>query len=209
MLKYEKKLKLDEHYKKFQSGLFPKAIALTWSILGYALLYYLVKYIVVRLPDLSPWNNWKEMFSFGKVQFLKIDVAYFVWGLVNVCYGSLKLAQITAENQSVRGKEDDKPSKLLVTGSYGKVRHPMYGAFATMQVGFMLSLRSLIGLVAALILLAVQFISAGFEEKKQLVPLFGEEYVQYRKKVSRLLLTGAESIVVILAFLLSVAGFIF
>ena len=85
----------------------------------------------------------------------------------------------------------------------------MYGTFIILQAGFMLSLRSFIGMMVILIITAFQYINAKFEEKNDLIPLFGDEYRQYIKKVNRTLLTRAESIIFILVFIGSLIGYIF
>ena len=73
----------------------------------------------------------------------------------------------------------------------------------------MLSLRSFIWMVLALIIVIIQYINAGFEEKRQLIPIFGEEYHQYTKKVRHMLLTNSEIIVFILVLLFSIVGYAF
>jgi protein-S-isoprenylcysteine O-methyltransferase Ste14 len=210
MLKYEEKLHFDKYYSKMQSSSFlHKAISLLWGIIGYVLLYYLIEYIFTGIPDFQPWDNFKTWFKIENVKFTKSDLVYFVCGLIINCYGFIRLSKITIENHSAKNKENNTPNKLLITGYYAKVRHPMYGTFIILQAGFMLSLRSFIGMILALIIVIVQYINAGFEEKSQLIPIFGEEYHQYTKKVRHMLLTKFEIIVFILALLLSVVGYAF
>lgn len=147
--------------------------------------------------------------NIGGVQFIKSDIIYFILGLITVCYGSVRLSKITIQNHSAKNKENSAPSKLLITGYYDRVRHPMYGTFIILQAGFMLSLRSLIGIILALIIIIFQYMNAMFEEKRQLIPLFGDKYHQYIKNVSRMLLTKAEAIVLIFVLVFSVVGYVF
>ena len=210
MLKYEEKLHLDKHYNKLKSGSFiHKAISLIWGIIGYVLLYYFIKYVFTHISDFRPWNNFGMWLNIGGVQFIKSDIIYFIWGLIIACYGSIKLSKITIQNHSAKNKENNIPNKLLITGYYAKARHPMYGTFIILQAGFLLSLRSFIGMILALMIIIFQYMNARFEEKKQLIPLFGDEYYQYTKKVSHVLLTKAEIIAFILALLFSVVGYVF
>lgn len=210
MLKYEEKLHFDKYYNKLQSAsVLHKVISLVCNVAGYIVLYYFIKYFLTSLPDFRPWSNFMPWFSFGGVLFSKIDLSYFTYGLILSCYGTIKLSKITIQNHSVRNEKSNTPKKLLATGYYAKVRHPMYGTFIIMQAGFMLSLRSLDGIIIALIIIAVQYINAAIEEKKQLISLFGEEYKLYIQNVGHLLLTKAEIITLMLLVLLSVVGFIF
>lgn len=73
----------------------------------------------------------------------------------------------------------------------------------------MLSLRSFVGIIIALIVLIFQYANAVIEEKKQLKPIFGEEYRLYAENVNRILLTKSEIIAFALASLLSIVGFAF
>lgn len=172
MLKYEEKLHFDKYYNKMQStSVLHKAISLVCDVAGYIVLYYCIKYILTSLPDFQPWSNFVPLFSLGGVLFSKIDLIYFTCGLILICYGTVKLSKITIQNHSARNEKSNTPERLLITGYYAKVRHPMYGTFIIMQAGFMLSLRSLDGIIIALIIIAVQFINAAIEEKKQLIPI--------------------------------------
>lgn len=176
MLKYEEKLHFDEHYRKLQSNSYLQATrAIIYGVLGYIILYSLIQYVFLYIPDFKPWNEFETWFTLGSLRFVKADLVYFVCGLITNCYGISRLLKITAQNHSAKNeKEDGTPAKLLINGYYAKVRHPMYGTFVILQAGLMLSLRSFIGLMIALMIVIAQYINAIMEEKKKLVPTFGE-----------------------------------
>jgi protein-S-isoprenylcysteine O-methyltransferase Ste14 len=210
MLKYEEKLHFDKYYNKLQSNSFPqKVISLVCGIIGYVVLYYFIKYIFTSIPDFLPWSNFKSWLSLGGVRFTKIDLIYFTCGLFLTCYGTIKLSKITVQNHRVRDEKSNAPKELLVNGYYAKVRHPMYGTFIILQAGFMLSLRSFDGVIVALIIISIQYVNAAIEERRQLIPIFGEEYKLYIKNVGRMLLTRSEIITLTLIALLSVVGLAF
>lgn len=210
MLKYEEKLHLDRYYNKIQSAnVLHKVIGLVCGAIGYVVLYYFIKYILISLPDFRPWSNFLPWFSFDGVLFSKIDLLYFICGLILICYGNVKLSAITIQNHSVRSEKSNSPEKLLVTGYYAKVRHPMYGTFIILQAGFMLSLRSLDGIIIACIIVAFQYANAAVEERRLLFPAFGEKYKTYTQNVRRMLLTRSEVITLFFVMLLSAVGFIF
>lgn len=64
-------------------------------------------------------------------------------------------------------------------------------------------------MIIALIVIIIQYANAVIEEKKQLIPIFKEEYNLYSKNVSRMLLTKSEITAFTLAALLSAVGFLF
>ena len=78
-----------------------------------------------------------------------------------------------------------------------------------MQAGFMLSLRSLDGIIIACIIFTFQYTNTAVEGKKQLIPTFGEKYKTYAQNVGHMLLTRSEIIALSLVVLLSAVGFIF
>ena len=210
MLKYEEELHFDKFYEKLKSNSFPhKVIHLVWGVIVYILLFYSVKYILNSIPDFQPWGNFKTWFALGEVRFIKLDLGYFIYGIILTCYGTMRLSKITDQNHSVRNEEGSDPKKLLVDGYYARVRHPMYGTFILLQAGFMLSLRSFVGIIIAILVFIFQYANAVIEEKKKLIPIFGEEYRFYAKNVNRMLLIKSEIIVLSLAALLSVVGFAF
>jgi protein-S-isoprenylcysteine O-methyltransferase Ste14 len=210
MLKYEEKLHFDKYYNKLQStSVLHKVISLVCNVAGYIVIYYFIKYFLTSLPDFRPWSNSVPWLSLGGVLFSKIDLIYFTCGLILICYGSIKLSKITIQNHSVRNEKSNTPERLLVTGYYAKVRHPMYGTFIIMQAGFMLSLRSLGGIIIACIIFAFQYVNAVVEEKRLLLPTFGEEYKTYVQNVGRMLLTRSEVVALSLIMLLSAVGFLF
>ena len=210
MLKYEEKLHLDEHYKKLQSNsILQIAIGIIWSVVGYILLYYFIKYVLLVIPDVQPWNDFETWFILGGIRFVKADFIYFTCGLIINCYGTIKLSRISVQNHSVKNKKNNIPTKLLTNGYYAKVRHPMYGTFIVLQAGFMMSLRSFVGMIVALLITIFQYMNAIIEEKKHLVPNFGEEYNLYTKSVRGMFLTKSEIIIFIVVVIFSTIGFVF
>lgn len=210
MLKYEEKLHLDEHYRKLQSNSFLEMIiGLVWGIVGYIFLYVLIKYVFLYIPDFQPWSDFETWFMLGNIRFVKVDLVYFVCGLIFNCYGTVRLSKITEQNHSAKSEKNSMPKKLLINGYYTKVRHPMYGTFIFLQAGFMLSLRSFVGIIVALIIVGGQYINAIIEEKKKLIPIFGDEYNLYIKNTRGMVLTKSEIVVVIFAVIFSIAGLTF
>lgn len=72
--------------------------------------------------------------------------------------------------------------QLVTDGIYKYMRHPQYSGFALMIIGFLIQWPTIITLVMAPILLTMYAKLAKKEEMK-MVELFGEEYVEYRKRV--------------------------
>lgn len=207
MLEYEKKLHFDEHYRKLQSLNVMQGIGRSvWGVIGYTVIYAALKYILTFIPDLQPWNDFGTWFTFYTIPFSKYDCAYFIFGLAASCYGSIHLVKITVQNHSVKDAESGAPNQLLTEGCYAGVRHPMYGTFIIIQSSLFLSLRSFIGIMLALFVIAFQYLNAAWEEKK-LVLLFGDAYSDYVQAVRGRLLKKWEIFILAAVVMFSLIGF--
>jgi len=77
--------------------------------------------------------------------------------------------------------------KLLTTGIYGYIRHPLYsGIILFITTGVVVITKSVIGLSIP-ILLAILFYIWIKEEDDYLEERFGEEFIEYKKRVGALL----------------------
>jgi protein-S-isoprenylcysteine O-methyltransferase Ste14 len=77
-------------------------------------------------------------------------------------------------------------SKLEVNGLHRYVRHPLYLGTFVFLWGWFLLYPSLSFLICCSFITIYTLIGLRFEEKK-LIKEFGDEYVQYQKKVPRLI----------------------
>lgn len=82
---------------------------------------------------------------------------------------------------STTGKEQ----KLVKTGIYAKVRHPIYLSGLILSLGFTLIAGNLYGLLF-FILSLVAFVTRIKKEERELITKFGEEYKEYAKETSLL-----------------------
>lgn len=76
--------------------------------------------------------------------------------------------------------EVQRDHKLATTGSYAHVRHPQYGGFILIMLGFLFQWPTLITLIMFPILVAMYVRLAGREEREVLAE-FGEQYARYAK----------------------------
>ena len=80
--------------------------------------------------------------------------------------------------------EESEEKKLVKTGLYAHVRHPMYIATPLIFIAFFLLTMSLISIVP-LVIYVILFRSVMNFEERELEKIFGQEYLDYKKKVLR------------------------
>lgn len=206
MLDYEKKWHFDKHYENLKKFDFHVIVQIIFNIIFFTLIYSVFKYILVLLPDITLYKNSKCVVTFLNLQFFMPDFAFMAVGIILFCYGKVLISKISDQNCSVRTSSDNSPTSLLVDGYYKKVRHPMYGAFIITQMGILFSLRSLIATAFLLVVILIQYFNAFYEEKKDLIPKFNQQYIEYKRNVKGMLLKKWQLITVILLIAISLLG---
>lgn len=81
--------------------------------------------------------------------------------------------------------DEIKSDRLVTTGIYGLVRHPIYAAFLYAVTGLILISNNLYLFVLPVIYWMVLTIAMIKTEEKWLTDKFGESYIEYSRKVSR------------------------
>lgn len=179
------------------------------GVVTFAILNYLFRGILNYLPDPVLWGKFDYTISVLSYSLNLFSVINFVLGLIIFCYGICRLYGINKQNHEARDHKTRKPTKLLTEGYYSEVRHPMYGAFVLIQLGLLFSLRSLFATIIIVLVIVGQFANGIFEEKRELVKIFGDEYEAYRKKVRARFITEPMKIIFTLAGVSTVFGIMF
>jgi protein-S-isoprenylcysteine O-methyltransferase Ste14 len=73
------------------------------------------------------------------------------------------------------------PDKLVTTGIYSRIRHPMYFGLVVLHIGFPLIFRSFIACLSSVLWAAIICAWTHFEEKN-LERHFGQTYLDYKKQ---------------------------
>ncbi|NHJ84520.1 MAG: isoprenylcysteine carboxylmethyltransferase family protein [Asgard group archaeon] len=165
----------------------------------------------VTWTDLQEYQLWKniDIIFLSKYPFLTLfKTIHLIFGglfFALGCYYSIIIISINRDAHSSRNN----PSILLTEGFYGKVRHPMYSMFTLIFIGLSFALCSSLAIAVSgftiLVLITLIFI----EEKQILVPSFGEEYQNYKKKVPRYFLQNWQWILIILLLAFNIIGIFF
>jgi protein-S-isoprenylcysteine O-methyltransferase Ste14 len=79
--------------------------------------------------------------------------------------------------------------RIVMTGAYSKIRHPLYLSGIILNIGIALSFGILVTLIFALLTIVHRIATSYFEERA-LEARFGEEYVQYKQSVRWRMIPG-------------------
>lgn len=74
--------------------------------------------------------------------------------------------------------------RLITSGIYQYVRHPQYSGFVLTIIGFLVQWPTIITLLMAPVLMFM-YTKLANKEEKEMIKLFGEEYIQYMDNVPR------------------------
>ena len=128
----------------------------------------------VFISPLIPQNR----FNMSSYISLPIGISLFVLGCILGISALLKFGTIPA----IRKK-----SNLITTGAYRVVRHPIYSGTLTAVLGWAILLKSIILIVYFPCLFLLYFLGLDREERI-LIKEYGDEYIDYKKKVTKRLI---------------------
>ncbi len=154
---------MNENLKEKPPVWFP--IAPVMVVVFLYLVWTLSGKIIIWL-NIGPFLGVTEKF---RIPFIIIGLIFFIWGFIQ-----LKPAAAIGFAR-----------KLRTTGVYGLTRNPMYFGLSTAIFGTGFLLDDLTILLTALIWSCLNYLSVTLWEEKQIFGKFGEEYLEYKKRVPR------------------------
>lgn len=134
------------------------------------------------------------------------NLLHILLGYVFFIYGSYHAWQATRLKNTAEDPNHELATRILDTGYYARVRHPMYGMFIMANVGLGLAMNSVYGLGFALLSLAAFVANGIFEERYVMIRFFGEAYQDYMRRVTARYFTPGQAIVLSLVLVLYIAG---
>lgn len=124
--------------------------------------------------------SWMGYLDFGRIDVLNIPLK--IIGVLAIAYGIY--LYLRANFQS-RVFANITKNKLVTTGVYGIVRNPIYSGFLLVCTGVVCIANNLVLFLAPVLGWVFMTIVLKYSEEKWLENLYGDEYVQYCKKVNR------------------------
>ncbi len=123
------------------------------------------------------WEFWARG---GKLVIEPVYLLLMVWGYGQYRFGGRYRTRIGGGGPGL----EKPPERLVTSGIYGYTRNPMYLGHIIFLTGLTLTLNSLPAAILT-VATAVWFHYRVVENERQLVELFGESYLTYKKQVKR------------------------
>ena len=112
----------------------------------------------------------------------KLNMVFLILGIMLIILGiifwihALLVSKIHSEIDN---------NNLITTGIYSHVRHPIYAAFLYASTGIILFSQNILLLILPLFFWAFLTVAMKKTEEKWLIEKFGNDYINYSKKVNR------------------------
>lgn len=161
------------------------------------------------LPGPHLWASIDRALTIAGISVSLASLLHVIIGYTIFIYGSLHAWLATRLKNTVEDPKHELATRILDTGYYARVRHPMYGMFILANVGLGFAMNSVYGLAFGLLSLVVFIANGIFEEKYVMLRFFGEAYQGYMRRVQARYFTPAQAIVLALFLAVNIAGLFF
>jgi len=199
-------------------------------LFSFNLILYWTIFIKIKNPNAKIKIYYKKLFpiiwTFSLIPILIINssllqfvfnenISYFqenwIWflvlGVIFVIIG-IRIASMVMKRYKVK-VIDVKEPKLIKTGIYSVIRHPVYLSWVLIFMGCSFAFDSFLAILFIPILTVLLEIHCILEEKYILVPNFGEEYLEYKKKIPyRLFSPPYNYLLIIISLIVIYIGFL-
>jgi protein-S-isoprenylcysteine O-methyltransferase Ste14 len=144
------------------------------------LLFVLVSFQLI--PFFYVFSDWFSFFDYSLPKWLNIPpTMLYCFGIWLFCRAYSDLGSFWSP-----GLEIKKDHRLVTTGVFKRVRHPMYSALIVIAVAQVFMLQNWIAGPSFLLLAVPFYLSRIKREERQLIYLFGDEYRIYKQQTNAL-----------------------
>ena len=124
--------------------------------------------------------NQKGMLASGRIEMLRVP--FLILGIVSIILGVYLYIAAIAQSKV---HKHIKNNTLVTTGVYAYVRNPIYSAFVLICTGALLIENNMWFLILPVLYWGFMTVLMKNTEEKWLYNLYGEQYLEYCKKVNR------------------------
>lgn len=147
----------------------PTSLWLYWVLLG-------LGFVILSIDPVSSWRFLPDNLAMKLIGYVILVI-----GLSFATWARIHLGKYWSERITIKVDH-----KLIRSGPYNIVRHPMYTGILFGFIGSVIMSGGISALVALALVLTALLVKIG-QEEKLLLEEFGPTYVQYKKKVKTLI----------------------
>jgi len=111
-------------------------------------------------------------------------IGYITW-IFSVYFGLVPMWVFKKKGEVVKGENYTKTNKLVDTGTYAIIRHPQYLAGILVSLSITFWVQSFLSMILTVIVIILIY-QWSYSEDNILITKFGNEYIEYKRKVTRL-----------------------
>lgn len=113
---------------------------------------------------------------------LLMTIIFLLWGGVMGLFGVISFLRVKTTVDPIK---PEKASTLVDTGVYKISRNPMYLGLGLLLIAFAFYLKSIASLLVVVLFMIYMTRFQIIPEEKAMIKLFGDEYIDYMKRVRR------------------------
>ncbi len=155
----------------------PRKMSKIWDF--YTNIYLIIWISIIIIIPIITSSYFKPFFGTNSY-FQELLPGFFLLGLILVGLG-IKIVKLAMTQNKLRGFGKGN-YRLIKSGIYGVMRHPMNNAWALIFIGLAFIFDSFISLILSPIFVLLLYFECILEEKYLLLPQFNEYYLKYKEK---------------------------
>lgn len=154
-------------------------------ILGFTVFIVLIPFGLYKLSQLNYLFSGRVIFSSDIFRYI-ISALIFLVGAIFAVWSNIFLFTVGKGGpvDALGVSISPQTKKLVTTGPFRYSRNPMVFGTVSLYLSIVLFLNSIIGVICIIVFLIVMIIYLKLSEEKRLLKDFGDEYIEYKKKVS-------------------------
>ena len=162
----------------------------------------------MQYQNLYLWKSIDILIVSGFINISLFFLLHLIIGLTIFWISFYQCIEIVKINNKAH-ETKSQPTILLEDGYYGAVRHPMTTRFLFIIFSFFFMMGSLLGIPFIFLFAFIFVLITFYEEKKILIPTFGNKYKEYMKRVKRRFFTIPMKLILSILVIFIVLGAIF
>lgn len=160
--------------------LYYENIILIWMRIIYPFWYR--PYLILIIGILNALLHYFILSDNSNLQINELNMVFLILGIILIILGIAFWISAVLGSRILKEVESN---NLITTGIYAYVRHPVYAAFLYIAIGLILISQNIFLFFLPVLFWAFLTVAMKRTEEKWLIDRYGDDYVNYSKRVNR------------------------